>query len=122
MTPKRAENIIGFPVFVEKLLYAKHGYHAWTQIEGDQKCNVVAATSREALRMLVDATYKRRREMVMERAKRRCENCNRLAPLEVHHIVFRSHGRDDRIENLEALCNECHGGIHGSWPRSRKTE
>lgn len=29
-----------------------------------------------------------------------------------HHIVFRSQGGSDTMENLEMCCNDCHNKIH----------
>jgi HNH endonuclease len=30
----------------------------------------------------------------------------------VHHVVFRSHGGEDTMENLCTLCASCHDGVH----------
>jgi len=32
--------------------------------------------------------------------------------VDVHHIVFRSHGGKDEIENLIGLCRSCHNLAH----------
>jgi len=40
-----------------------------------------------------------------------CEICNSPA-VEVHHILFKSHGGRDDIENLIALCRDCHNHAH----------
>ena len=42
----------------------------------------------------------------------RCAHCGEVKPLQVHHIIFRSHGGGDQRENLEALCAECHHKKH----------
>ena len=40
-----------------------------------------------------------------------CENCaSRCA--DVHHLVFRSHGGTDVIDNLMGLCRRCHDRAH----------
>lgn len=44
----------------------------------------------------------------------RCQRCGRRRPLQLHHRVLRSHGRDDRPENLELLDQECHEAQHNS--------
>jgi len=44
-----------------------------------------------------------------------CEVCAKQAG-QVHHLVFRSKGRDDSVENCMALCsgnNSCHDKAHG---------
>ena len=45
-----------------------------------------------------------------------CEACGRVYPinngLEIHHIVFRSHGGGDEVENNMCLCRKCHTLAH----------
>ena len=36
-----------------------------------------------------------------------CEICNNES-VDVHHLIYRSHGGTDDIENLMALCRRCH--------------
>jgi len=47
-----------------------------------------------------------------------CERCSKILRinngLEIHHILFRSKGGTDDIENLACLCHECHTKIHDS--------
>lgn len=54
-------------------------------------------------------------------ANGRCQLCNMAAPfmdakgkpyLEVHHIIWLSHGGADTIENTVALCPNCHRKMH----------
>jgi 5-methylcytosine-specific restriction endonuclease McrA len=40
-----------------------------------------------------------------------CENCGKTA-IDIHHLKFRSQGGQDVIENLMALCRECHFEVH----------
>ena len=40
-----------------------------------------------------------------------CEACERVA-CDVHHVVYRSHGGSDDINNLVGLCRECHDKAH----------
>ena len=62
--------------------------------------------------------------MVKETRKRAngiCQFCNQPAPfidkkgnpyLEVHHIVWLSHGGEDSTANTVALCPNCHTRMH----------
>jgi hypothetical protein len=69
--------------------------------------------------------YKRNPDVVAEaliRAKGYCEGCEKSAPfirkkdnspyLEVHHIIPLSVGGEDTLENVIALCPNCHRGKH----------
>ena len=40
-----------------------------------------------------------------------CEECTAVA-VDIHHIIFKSQGGKDNIENLIALCRECHNKKH----------
>jgi len=42
-----------------------------------------------------------------------CEHCSNRA-VDIHHIKFRSQGGKDIIDNLIALCRECHNKAHNS--------
>jgi len=42
-----------------------------------------------------------------------CKHCGkRGVRLEAHHIVFRSHGGKDTLDNLLTLCGQCHHHLH----------
>lgn len=41
-----------------------------------------------------------------------CHGKHKDSHLEVHHIVFRSQGGSDEIENLITLCHTCHKALH----------
>jgi len=41
-----------------------------------------------------------------------CQYCNQERAVDVHHIVYRSHGGLDEIDNLIGLCRKCHSGHH----------
>jgi 5-methylcytosine-specific restriction endonuclease McrA len=40
-----------------------------------------------------------------------CERCGRRA-VDIHHILYKSLGGDDSIDNLMALCRVCHDSAH----------
>uniref|UniRef100_A0A6M3KN09 Putative homing endonuclease n=1 Tax=viral metagenome TaxID=1070528 RepID=A0A6M3KN09_9ZZZZ len=42
-----------------------------------------------------------------------CENCGRLA-VDLHHIEYGRYKRDDSVENIIALCRDCHNKAHNS--------
>jgi 5-methylcytosine-specific restriction endonuclease McrA len=41
-----------------------------------------------------------------------CEKCNNKKAVDIHHIIFRSQGGSDNIDNLIALCRDCHNKAH----------
>jgi 5-methylcytosine-specific restriction endonuclease McrA len=49
---------------------------------------------------------------IMERDNWRCQFCGARSNLQVHHIIFRSHGGPDSEKNLITLCVTCHEQIH----------
>lgn len=52
---------------------------------------------------------------VLNRDKYTCQYCkgkSKDSRLEVHHIIFRSHGGSDEEENLITLCKTCHDDLH----------
>jgi len=52
------------------------------------------------------------RLVVLNRDRWRCQNCGSMQNLEVHHLIFRSHGGQDLEENLITLCCGCHSKLH----------
>jgi len=61
-------------------------------------------------------SYRRLCRQVLERDRWRCQNCRRLAELQIHHIRLRS-GLGDAEENLITLCAGCHQEAHHSKPK-----
>ncbi len=62
------------------------------------------------------------RELVLQKDGHRCTN--RLCPskaeeetprIDPHHIVFRSQGGEDTLENGVALCAVCHDRVHNGY-------
>ena len=75
------------------------------------------------LRLVID--YKRNPDVVAEalhRANGVCGKCNKSAPfnrakdnspyLEIHHVIQLAHGGPDNMENVIALCPNCHRESH----------
>jgi hypothetical protein len=111
ITLKKAERIISYPITMERNQETKE----WTAV-CDWEAGVVKATGvnvKVVLQELIDITYKLRCAEVRRLANYRCSNCGKGGPLQIHHIVFRSHGRVDKIENLSARCIDCHRIAHG---------
>jgi hypothetical protein len=74
---------------------------------------------RDAYRgLLLDPRWRTRRQEILERKGRRCEDCGSQGPLEVHHGYYRA-GRapwDYPDSAFHVLCTECHGDEHRGGP------
>lgn len=59
---------------------------------------------------------------VLVRAARHCCVCRQFLPLsiQVHHIIERSDGGTDDLDNLIPVCIQCHGNIHTIPHMTRK--
>lgn len=57
--------------------------------------------------------WRRLKKDVTERDGKCCRNCRRERGLDLHHVIFRSLGGRDVIENLILLCHHCHREVHG---------
>ena len=42
-----------------------------------------------------------------------CENCGKVAA-DIHHLIFKSQGGKNNIENVMALCRRCHLMAHAN--------
>lgn len=62
--------------------------------------------SGKALRELVALVY--------ERDQHKCAVCGRWVEdgVKPHHVIYKSHGGDDSLDNIVLLCNECHYQVH----------
>lgn len=59
--------------------------------------------------------FENTKAMVLNRDNYTCQCCkgkHKDSKLEVHHIVFRSHGGSDEESNLITLCHTCHKDLH----------
>lgn len=57
--------------------------------------------------------YKNNHEAVLNRDSYTCQYCKtKKGTLHVHHIVYRSNGGSDKIDNLITLCEDCHKKLH----------
>ena len=52
--------------------------------------------------------YERQRQLIFEKFDWRCSCCGRILPLQRDHIVKRSRGGGDELENAQPLCPKCH--------------
>lgn len=59
------------------------------------------------------------RAAVFKKAKRRCQRCRQHVSLTVHHIVPRSEEGTDDLDNLVALCVDCHNWVECQVPPLR---
>ena len=58
--------------------------------------------------------WKKRVAEVMERDGHKCRMCGTSRGLaDVHHIIKRSQGGTDEMDNLILLCRNCHNKQHG---------
>lgn len=57
--------------------------------------------------------YKNNHEAVLNRDNYTCQCCKtKKGTLHVHHIIYRSNGGSDKMDNLITLCEACHDKLH----------
>ena len=64
---------------------------------------------------LLSATWKSKRERVLQRDDHRCRACGDAQALEVHHKSYQNIG-DEPLFELVAVCRECHQRLHQDSP------
>ena len=110
MTQKRAERLTGYEV---RLLSGDGDRVRFGAFDGP---TLVAEASGVvewlALESLVERVYEIHSRRVLERSGWRCARCKRTHRLLIHHRRYRSHGGTHEVENLEAVCWNCHRLIH----------
>lgn len=99
--------------------------YSQTNTSAERKKRILSADKapQKVLRSVYD--YNRNPDVVAEalyRAKGICEKCRQFAPftkksngepyLEVHHIKPLSQGGEDSLENVKAICPNCHREMH----------
>lgn len=55
---------------------------------------------------------KKQRVLALERDRYTCLRCGTSKDLTVHHVVHRSQGGKNNLENLQTLCGPCHQYVH----------
>ena len=55
--------------------------------------------------------WDRKRKLRLKSARYRCELCGSAEPLQVHHLHYDNLG-SELIDDLMALCNDCHEAQH----------
>lgn len=59
------------------------------------------------------------RKQIIERSGGRCEVCTDWGPVDIHHVIKRSHGGRDEWTNLIALCRWCHDKTDAPYSKGR---
>ena len=114
VTARRAASITGFEVrLIEDGLPNHYGlFEADVPILEDH-----GKHPRRVLERLVERNWSRVSRLAMERDGWRCVDCGRFRNLSGDHIIPRSRGRKDTLENTATRCIPCHEAKH----RRRKT-
>lgn len=63
------------------------------------------------MKRLVGEEYRKFIRQVFEADGWRCKVCGVAAPLQCHHLLKRSHGGADELENCISVCVRCHTNI-----------
>lgn len=110
VTKSTAEKITGLRIKQSGLHF--YGFDG----DGQQVVDAVALTEREALNELVQKNWARVSRLCFERDGWQCRLCGGLKSLNAHHVVYRSHGRRDTLDNLATICQDpmrgCHDEVH----------
>ena len=57
--------------------------------------------------------WRRIRAKVLKRDKYICHWCGEKTAIMAHHMLPRSEGGTDDLDNLKAQCKKCNDGLHG---------
>jgi len=83
-------------------------------------CTTIKSKPR-AMQALYDMWWRHRSNEVFLRDKWSCCNCGTKRDLHCDHVVERSRGGKDNLDNLQTLCAGCHSEKHrlvGRWKKS----
>ena len=58
------------------------------------------------------------RQKALDHHGRKCAKCGGGGRLVVHHIHYRTFGRES-LEDVSVLCEDCHNVLHGGSPRGK---
>lgn len=58
---------------------------------------------------------KRLQQECFDRDGWKCRYCGNRNGLHPHHVIYRSHGGSDNMNNLLTLCWKCHRAIHDGF-------
>lgn len=70
------------------------------------------ALAAEYATYLASDKWQELRASVMSRSQGQCELCEERSADDVHHLTYQSIG-NEKLEELIAVCRECHSAIHG---------
>jgi 5-methylcytosine-specific restriction endonuclease McrA len=59
--------------------------------------------------------WKTKRRKILQRAGYRCELCRKAKPLQIHHLTY-ERIFNERMDDLQAVCDRCHRRLHGIKP------
>lgn len=60
---------------------------------------------------LTSPLWRERRNLIIQRAKGRCEVCQARAAYQIHHLTYARVGRE-LPDDLVAVCDRCHDDYH----------
>lgn len=73
-----------------------------------------ARTGRKGVLSMISANIdKKTRKAVYAREGYRCALCDDTRTIQIHHVVKRSVGGGNHVQNLICLCSNCHALAHG---------
>lgn len=109
MTLKKAAAITGLTI-------EQDGLHLRGLENGRVVVEARGANLRQALTALVQQNWTRVSYLCFERDGWKCRLCGGQKHLNAHHVVYRSHGRRDMLDNLATICQDpekqCHDDVH----------
>ena len=59
--------------------------------------------------------YRKARAVALYRDAYTCTECGETGNLQCHHILALYRGGNNRLDNLQILCRQCHRAKHKTW-------